>query len=658
MKLYKCAVNTPFNNSILTYKSNEELMKGDLVDLPLGKRQVGGCILGPAEDLESLEQDKLKEIAGKSELGLSLSLEHLEFLEWVAKYYHYPFGQHIFDILPKPLKRPRDVLFKKGMGKPFDYDLTEEQKSAVDLISKKVESFSKFLIHGVTGSGKTTIYLSLIKSLAEKGKSSLFLVPEINLTPQFVKTFEAHVQARVLTYHSSMSSSEKKKVWDITQSDEPYILIGVRSSIFLPLKNVGLIVIDEEHDNSFKQEDRCTYHTRDIGIKLASLKNIPIILGSATPTMESLNSLKGTDNYIRLEKRPLNLEMPDIEIVDARISGNQEEDVWPFTQRSIEEIKTRLIDNEQVLVFVNRLGFASYVQCRSCGESFNCLNCSSSLKYFKTTNSLNCQFCDFKMPYPESCPSCGNMKLLQKGFGTEKLAEVLEATFPEKNVGRFDRGAVKTFNELKEVLDKFERREIDILVGTQMLSKGHNFKGVNLVVLLGIDSQLNFPDFRSNENAFQLITQTAGRPGRSEKKGKVLIQTLYPENKIFDDIKNYDHETFYENERQVRETLNYPPFSRLVAVYVNSRFQNKARDEMLKASGLIKHLVENHFTEVDILGPRPAIIEKRANNFTWTVLLRSNNLSHLHNTIENFQKNYKAPSGVSIKLDIDPLFLH
>ena len=383
-------------------------------------------------------------------------------------------------------------------------------------------------------------------------------------------------------------------------------------------------------------------------------------MGSATPTMESLNAIQGTETYIRLKKRPLNLEMPDIEIVDARTQGkaSEVEDIWPYSPRSIEEIKNRLELNEQVLVFVNRLGFASYVQCRSCGESFNCLNCSSSLKYFKSSQTLNCQFCDFKMPYPESCPSCGNLKLLQKGFGTEKLMEVLQEVFPAARIGRFDRGAVKTFNELKETLDKFEKRELDVLIGTQMLSKGHNFKGVNLVVLLGIDSQLNFPDFRSNENAFQLITQTAGRPGRSEKKGKVLIQTLYPENKIFEDIKAYDHEKFYENEKIIRETLQYPPFSRLVAVYVNSRFQSKAREETIKATQLVEHLIKTHFGEVELLGPRPAIIEKRANNFTWTFLLKSNNLSHLHNTITSFQNNFKTPSGVSLKLDIDPLFLH
>lgn len=658
MNYYSIAINSPFNNSILSYKSPNEYSKGDLVSVPLGKRKVGGCVLGPLTEDENIEEDKLKEVIENYELQIKLSDEHFDFLKWVAGYYHYPFGQHVFDVLPKALKRPRDVLFKKGSGKSFEYQLTSEQTQAINKIEGGLGSFSKFLIHGVTGSGKTTIYLSLIKKISDQGLSSIFLVPEINLTPQFLKTFEQHVGARVLTYHSAMNTSEKNKVWELTASEEPYVLIGVRSSIFLPLKNLGLIIIDEEHDNSFKQEDRCTYHTRDVGIKLASMRNIPIILGSATPTMESLKQISNSENYIRLKKRPLDLEMPDIEIVDAREKSGDDEDYWPFSSRSIEEIKLRLSQNEQVLVFVNRLGFASYVQCRSCGEGFNCLNCSTSLKYFKSTNTLNCQFCDFKIPYPESCPACGNMKLLQKGFGTEKLAEVLEGIFPTSRVGRFDRGAVKTFNELKEVLDNFEKRNLDILVGTQMLSKGHNFKGVNLVVLLGIDSQLNFPDFRSNENAFQLITQTAGRPGRSEKKGLVLIETLCPENKLFEDIKNYDHEKFYENETVVRETLNYPPFSRLVAVYINSRFQNKAKEETLKATSLVEHFIKSHFSEVELLGPRPAIIEKRANNFSWTFLLRSNNVSQLHNLIDNFQRNFKLPSGVSMKLDIDPLFLH
>lgn len=658
MTFYTVAVNTPFNNSELTYASESHWNRGDLVEVPLGKRVVPGCILGESETPEDTKN--IKDIKGIYQEFPKIEEDHLAFLQWVASYYQYPLGQHIFDVLPKALKRPRDIEELRGRGDPLPYDLTRDQQEAYELIKTSIGTFKKYLIHGVTGSGKTTIYLKIFKELAEKGKSSLFLIPEINLTPQFIETFKNHLGVKVLTYHSSISNSEKLNVFNEVQKDEPYILIGVRSSIFLPFKNLGTIVLDEEHDGSFKQEDRCPYHTRDISIKLASMKKIPIIMGSATPTLESLKAMKGSDSYIRLKNRPKNISMPDIEVLDAR-TGNKtpgqsvdDADVWPFTKDSIDAIKAKLNEGEQVLVFVNRLGFASFVQCKSCGKDFHCLNCSTSLKYFKKTHSLNCQFCDFKIPYPESCPDCGNMKLLQKGFGTEKLGEVLENIFPEKVIGRFDRDAVKTFNDLKVVLSDFEDGKIDVLVGTQMLSKGHNFKKVNLVVLLGIDGQLNFPDFRSNEKAYQLIMQTAGRPGRSEKQGRVLIQSLYPENKIFDYIKTYNDDEFYEEEITIRETLAYPPFARMTAVYVSSRFQDRAVEECQKAAQILNSLIKQHFSDVELLGPRPGIIEKRANNFTWTILLKSQNIGHLHQLISNFKRHFKLLSGVSLKVDVDP----
>lgn len=655
MQYYTVAVNTPFNNSELTYSSLESWQRGDLVEVPLGKRKVDGCVLGPSNSPE--DKINIKEILGPLESFTSLDEEHLNFLEWVANYYHYPLGQHVFDILPKALKRPREIEKLIGEGRELPYELTNQQTAAFSKIRESLGTFEKFLIHGVTGSGKTTVYLKTFQEVSNQGKCSLFLVPEINLTPQFIEVFKTYLNIKVLTYHSSISNSEKIKVFEEVQKNEPYILIGVRSSIFLPFKNLGVIVLDEEHDNSFKQEDRCPYHTRDISIKLASQRKIPIIMGSATPTLESLKALRGSRGYIRLNERPKNISMPDIEVVDAR-TGNKpasnEADLWPFSLQSINEIKERLESNEQVLVFVNRLGFASFVQCKACGKDFHCLNCSTSLKYFKKSHSLNCQFCDFKIPYPESCPDCGNMKLLQRGFGTEKLGEVLENVFPDKKIGRFDRDAVKTFNELKDVLKSFEDGQIDILVGTQMLSKGHDFKNVNLVVLLGIDGQLNFPDFRSNEKAFQLIMQTAGRPGRNEKQGKVLIQSLYPENKIFDYIKQYNDDEFYDEEFSVRRSLGYPPFSRMAAVYITSRFQNKATGECQKAAKILNQMIQSHFGDVDLLGPRPGIIEKRANSFTWTILLRSNNINHLHQLLDNFKRHFNLLSGVALKMDVDP----
>lgn len=653
---YEIAVNTPFNNSLLTYSYDKILNVGDIVEVPLGRRKERGCVI---RELSGHLDPKIeiKPIHTKMDDYDSLDENYLAFLKWVAQYYQYPIGQHIFDVIPKPLKRPRLTELLVGEENKIPFELTEDQAVAFRKISSSLGVFKKFLLHGVTGSGKTSVYLKLFQEVLESGGNGLFLVPEINLTPQFINTFKSFLGGTILMYHSSMSKSEKKRVWDFVKTNEsPFLLIGVRSSIFLPFKKLGLVVIDEEHDSSYKQDDRCPYHMRDVAIKLSSDKSCPVVMGSATPTIETYYALKKTEGYLELPKRVLDLSLPEIEIVDSRssqrIKGN--EDIWPFTQRSMVEIKKRLENKEQVLIFVNRLGFANFVQCGACGKEFHCLNCHSSLKYFKKSNVLKCQVCDFKMPYPESCSDCGNMKLLQKGFGTERLADVLKDQCPGYKVDRFDRDAVKTFKELGEVLDRFQNRETQVLVGTQMLSKGHNFHGVNLVVLLGVDGQLNFPDFRSNEKVFQLVTQTAGRPGRSEKRGLVLIESLSPENKIFDYIKNYDQKKFVEEEIEVREALGFPPFSRMAAVYFISRFQADCANAATQTAKLIDHLIEEHFPKVTLMGPRPGIMEKRANKFNWTILLKSEDMNQLHNLIRTFRTNVKLKSSVTIKLDIDP----
>lgn len=650
-KYFKVAVNTPFNNSILTYKSDLNLSRGDIVSVPLGKRKEKGCVLEEENTVE-LDNKKLKDVFLKEDK--KIDDKYLSLMIWVAEYYHFPIGQHLFDVLPKELKRPREVLSVFGKGNELPYQLTEEQKKASLKIESDLFSFKRFLLHGVTGAGKTSVYISVIKKVLKSRKSVLLMVPEINLTPQLLSVMTTYLEGEILTYHSSMNNSEKQRVWKrVENSKEPFVLIGVRSSIFLPYSDLGLIVVDEEHDNSFKQEDRCPYHARDVATKIASLHSFPILLGSATPTVESFVKIKKEGGYLQLKNRPKELPMPDIELIDAR--GDQfNEETWPFTEKSLNEIEKRLTLGEQVLIFVNRLGFATYVQCRSCGHDFNCLNCSSSLKYFKRTQTLECQFCEYKVPYPEACPSCGNLKLLQKGFGTERLHEVLCHKFERAKIGRFDRDIIKTFTALKETLESFHKRDLDILVGTQMLSKGHDFKGVNLAILMGVDSQLNFPDFRSNEKAFQLVMQTAGRPGRSEMPGKVLIETLSPENKIFELIKNYSYDEFYEEEIMIRDAMNLPPYGKLAVIYMSSRFQETLIENVEAAAKLINSIRKKHFDSVEVLGPRPAIIEKRANKFTWTILLKSVEVSDLHNLLRTFRENIKTHHSVSLKYDIDP----
>lgn len=657
LNFYEVAANTPFNNSILTYTSEIEFNPGDLVEIPLGKRMTLGCVLGLV-DPDSCEGLNLKKIRGVFEDNYNLS-EEIEFLRWVSNYYHYPLGQLVGDILPKTLKRPRE-LKPITSSENIEIQLESSQQKVWEKIdSMKLNSFSKHLIHGVTGSGKSVLYLEKLRAVFKEGKRALFLVPEINLTPQFIEFFKTHLDVPIYLYHSDISNSDKYNLWKLMNSSgEAALIIGVRSSIFVPIKNLGLIVVDEEHDSSFKQDDRCTYNARDIAIKKSQLLNIPIVTGSATPTVESYVNYKKSGSYSELTKRYSKGDLPEITLVDLREADyGADYDIWPIPESTMKKIEQRLENKEQVIVFVNKLGFASYVQCRSCGHTFECPNCSVSLTMFKGRRELSCHSCTYRTDMPDICPECQNMNLLNKGFGTEKVKEVLENRLASYKIGRFDRDEIKTSSKLETVLKDFHDGVTDVLVGTQMISKGHNFKNVNLVVVLGIDSQMNYPDYRASERTYQILTQISGRSGRFGKDSEVLIHTHSPENEIFSFIKNHDFNGFYEKEIIIRKACACPPFFKLAAVY----FNGKNRDNLIKDAELItqemKKLTQEHFRDVMVLGPRPTVIEKRANRFTWVTQLKSSNLNELHNLLGTIERAIKLKSGNSMKIDIDPVFM-
>jgi primosomal protein N' (replication factor Y) len=635
------------------------LKRGQLVKVPLGKRVIDGCLWGIGDSSNIKDPSKIKNIS-EIEPEIFLSEVECELYQWMASYYHYPLGQLIHDVLPTFLKRPRKLNFDQGAGVPLDIEMNDEQKDVVDHITKfGFEKFSKWLVHGVTGAGKTLIYLELIKKIIAQKKSVLFLLPEINLTPQFLKTFQTYLDVPIYSYNSSISNSDKFGLWKLLQEDDtPKMILGVRSSIFLPIKNLGLVIVDEEHDQSFKQDDRCTYNARDIAIKRAALEKIPVILGSATPMVETYKAFIETDHYFALRKRVLGARLPSVELIDMRGRSKIESErmIWPYSSESIFKIKKALERDEQVLVFINRLGYANYLQCNACGHQFACPNCSTNLKYFKKRNELSCQTCEYKQPAPEMCPECMNINLAPKGFGTEKAYEILKDILPNKTIERFDRDEIKTFTQLEDVLDRFHRKEIDVLVGTQMLSKGHNFKNVNLVLILGIDSQLNFPDFRSNERVYQTLTQVSGRAGRFGKDAEVLVHTLAPDNKIFSYLKNHTFEEFYQDEIPMREMCSSPPMKKLILIYFNSKSQETVIKESSGQANSLRALAAKHFDQVEILGPRPSMIEKKVNKFTWSLMIRSSDLNQLHNLIRTFNKNYRPPHTISLKIDVDPYY--
>jgi primosomal protein N' (replication factor Y) len=659
---YQVAVNFPLLDSLLTYQSDLPLKVGDLVEVPLGKRSAEGCVFKTLSSLEKTDIE-IKSIEKKLSDVIFVNTEHLELYEWISKYYQYSLGQIIFDSLPQILKRPRSFSPLTGKNLPQNFELNLDQKKTYLAIKDHLEKgFSKHYIHGVTGSGKTSIYLELIKDTLAAGKSVLFLIPEINLTPQFYSLFQEHLNCPIYLYHSALNNSDRYNLFHHLLNDgSPKIILGVRSSVFLPITQLGLIVIDEEHDSSFKQDDRCPYNGRDVAIKKAHLNGIPVVLGSATPSLENYKLFKSGAKlhfYYSLEKRAAASFLPVITMIDERESrGKTLNPTWPLMKDSIDKIEDAFKKGEQSIVFVNRLGFANFIQCRSCGQQFNCPNCSVTLKYFKRKSALECSHCQFKIPFPHSCPKCNCLTLEQKGYGTEKVHEILKLAFPDKRIERFDRDEIKTLDQLEEKLNRFHNGDIDLFVGTQMLSKGHNFKKVNLVLILGVDSQLNFPDFRSNEKIYQLLTQVSGRAGRYGEKSEVLIQTLNKENPLFNHVINHSFSEFFDEELEIRKACFCPPFSKIAIVYIHSRFQERAISKASEIFDLMSNLKNQHFGSIVLTDPRPANIEKRANQFTWCLLLKATETKILHDFIHNFYRLDKKISGVSVKIDIDPYTL-
>jgi primosomal protein N' (replication factor Y) len=653
----KVAVDYPIRPSILTYLSPEDLVqRGDLVQVPLGRRKAKGCVLEHTTELpEGVKPEKLKPVEGIIDNSFSIGEKELELYQWMSQYYHYSLGQLIFDCVPKFLKRPRDVEFLIGKGRFEELTPNEEQKVAIDRMLPTIgQGFSRHYLHGITGSGKTYVYLNLIKECLKQKKSVLFMIPEINLTPQFTQVFEEQLDCPIFPYHSALNNSHKYSIWKMLKENKgPFLIMGVRSSVFLPIENLGLVIVDEEHDSSFKQSDRCTYNGRDVAIKKAQISGAPVLLGSATPTIENYFHYHQKENCYELKQRASGASLPDVVLLDER-TKEYDEEIWPFHSKTILQLEEVLKKGEQALVFNNRLGFANYLQCRACGYTFTDPNTDTNLRLFKSKGQLRSMHSDYWIPIPQACPTCGNMNMLQKGYGTEKITEVLQKQFPGYKIGRFDRDEIKNFDQLGKTLEDFHNQDIDVLVGTQMLSKGHNFKKVNNVFILGSDSQLNFPDFRSQENVFQMLMQVCGRAGRYSQDSTVYIQTLNADSDLYQFVRANDLDGFYKMEMGYRQNLGYPPYSHLAAIYMSHRFKDKLTQSCSDMTHLLEQLKSKNGLDVEIWGPTPLVIEKRAGQFTWCYQIRSQSRKDLHQLISGMEHFYKTPSGVSLKLDIDP----
>ncbi|HVP44644.1 MAG TPA: primosomal protein N', partial [Terriglobales bacterium] len=540
-----------------------------------------------------------------------------------------------------------------------DFDLNREQRGALEQIEKAVEarSFSVTLLHGVTGSGKTAVYLAAMQQVLAGGRSAILLVPEIGLTPAAAANLYQVFGEQVAVLHSALSDGERAQQWHRIRRGEAKIVVGTRSAVFAPVTGLALIVVDEEHDTSYKQEETPRYHGRDVAVMRGKLARAAVVLGSATPSLESfLNASSGKYGLIELQQRVEQRPLPEVELVDMRVEFQQTGEEHVFSRRLVEEINQRLARGEQAMILMNRRGYSAVVLCRACGQTVQCRNCAIALTHHKREQKLMCHYCGYRERVPQKCPKCGSEYVYFLGAGSEKLEDLLHGAFPTARVGRLDRDTVRGRGDFERVLNALHAGELDLLVGTQMIAKGHDIHGVTLVGVVGADFALGFPDFRAAERTFQLLTQVAGRAGRGQTPGKVVLQTWFPDHYAIQFAANHDYGGFQEKELRYRRWMHYPPFSALANVLVRS----DKLEEALRWSGLLGQWFHKTRLEgIRVLGPAAAPIVRLKRDYRFHFVLKSASRQKLNGALRAMLEHasgHRVPR-TNVIVDVDALSL-
>ena len=542
-----------------------------------------------------------------------------------------------------------DYRMKYEVNQDSKKTLTSLQQQVVDaVIHGSVEQ--PFLLFGVTGSGKTEVYMHIIEHVLDEEKTAIILVPEISLTPQMVEQFSNRFGNQIAALHSALSEGEKYDEWRRIARGEASIVIGARSAIFAPLKTIGVIIIDEEHSDSYKQSDKNPrYHARDIAIWRAKYHHCPVLLGSATPSLESMaRAQKGVYQLLTLKERVNGKKLPKVEIIDMNREAKKSSS--HLTVQLLNEINDCIDRGEQAILFLNRRGFSTFVTCKNCAETIKCPHCDITLTYHKSNRMLRCHYCGYATPLPKVCPNCHEEALSDLGVGTEKIEEELHQLLPYAKVLRMDVDTTSRKGAHKKMIEAFRNHEYDILLGTQIVAKGLDFSLVTLVGVINADTSLNIPDFRSSENTYSLLSQVAGRSGRSEKSGKVLIQTFNPDHYAISFVKNHDYLGFYHEEMIIRKKLGYPPFYYLCYVKVSGKDASYLFQEALK----IKRSLERNLTHTIILGPTSLAIFRVNNIYRYGIILKYKREENLRDILSKIQNHYKTNSKVRIDIDFSP----
>ena len=529
-------------------------------------------------------------------------------------------------------------------------ELTDEQNAVVKEFNESNDPV--YLLEGVTGSGKTEVYLSLSEQVLKEGKSVLMLVPEISLTPMMVEYFLHRFKGDVAILHSELTPAEKYDEYRKIAKGECHIVVGVRSAIFAPLKNIGLIILDEEHTESYKQDTLPYYHAREVAIMRGKYYNAKVLLASATPSLESrARGQKNVYHMLYLTKRINNQRLPKTIIVNMLDYHNIDRDSYIFSHTLRKAIHEVLAKNEQAILLINRRGFSTHVNCRNCGHVFKCPTCGIALTYHKSDNMLKCHHCDYVEPYPEVCPECGSNHLIKTGFGTEKIQEEVERLFPAARTLRLDSDSAKNKSKIPETIEAFRKKEADILIGTQMIAKGHDFPDVTLVGIVLADIGLSMPSFRSNERAFQLITQAIGRSGRKEKPGIAIVQTYMPSHYAITYAARQDYELFYRKEMEMRKLQFYPPYAYLASVSLRGKNEEKIIENTYR---VVDFLNDEFLDEAQILGPTTPYIPVEMGLHIRSILIKFRNPRKAHDILMKMVELFANNSQFELFINIDP----
>lgn len=604
--------------SSLTYSANEKIKIGTTVKIPLRNKVVLGIVISSAKKPDYVT----KEIIGVVDNAPILNEKYLSLAKWLGDYYASSLSKVFSSMVPKTITWKRrqqnneQIIDSNIISSKLE--LTPDQKKVLDDILAASEN-KPHLIFGVTGSGKTEIYLRLIEDALARGEDIIYLVPEVSLIPQNEAILKARFKNNVLVLHSYLKETERFTNWETIARNRGNIVIGTRSALFAPCTSLGLIIIDEEHETSYKQDQSPRYHARTLAEKLAILTGAKLVLGSATPSVESYYKAKACEYYLhRLDKRIVQENLPKVVVVDMR-DEFKKKNFSIFSDVLQHEIKESLAEKKQILLFLNRRGMSTFVSCRTCGYVALCPNCDISLTFHYHDLSLVCHHCAHNETIPTSCPNCGSLAIKYFGSGTQRVEQELKKTFGDKiKIGRMDKDTTKTRGSHQVLYNSFAQNKTDILIGTQMVSKGWDLPNVGLVGIISADTMINFPDFSAPERTFDLLTQVAGRTGRGEEPGKVVLQTYSPDHYAIDSAARHDFIKFYNAELIYRQDLVYPPFCRLIKLMLRKNDQAQAERQATDLAEKIK----NNFKNIHVLGPSPSFLPKVGGKYRWQLILK------------------------------------